>query len=188
MKERGKVWDHKTDRIIKQATSCCICRGKENTQQAGPWGAPAKRWIKKKTATSIWKLNYGHWILLKPQRDIATVGWACEWMSGCAKYMAKTLHELWLIMGKGGQNHPQLQRSGAAWKAPQTQATSSPHGARKREARQSITGKSCSSPKDSRGRPHVERPQPKETGNQGRRARAPPWAWQGAAQASFHIF
>jgi len=70
-------------------------------------------------------------------------------------------------MGEGGSNHQPLQRSGADRKRPHTQATSSTHGAWKRETRQPITEKPHSSPENSRGMPRVE---PR---NQGWRARAP---------------
>ena len=68
-------------------------------------------------------------------------------------------------MGEGGHNHTPIQRSGADKKGPRTGATNNTHEARKRENRQPMTEKPCSSPADSRGRPQVGPPQPwsKET-------------------------
>ena len=125
-----------------------------------------------------------------------TVEWACDCrvsmrvnecvsvhacMHACvcvyAKYMAKALHELWLIIGEGGHKHPSVQWSGADMKGPHTQATSSPRGARNRETTQPIRGKPCPSPEDRRGRPQVEPPWPLS-----KEAREPGATGQGTAR------
>ena len=68
----------------------------------------------------------------------------------------------WIVYSDGGrrpQPHP-LQRLGANRKGPKTWVTSNPHEVWKRETRQPITRKPCSSSADGRGRPQVQLPQP----------------------------
>jgi len=98
-------------------------------------------------------------IITKAKNLIVIVMWVkeCLCMCVCQLYAKGATWIVYSDGGRGLQPHP-LQRSRADRKGPRTWA-SNPHVVRKRETRQPITRKPCSSSEDRRG-PQVEPPQP----------------------------